>query len=284
MAEKWNLIVDVALCDNCRLCFLAVKDEYVGNDFPGVSAAQPMQGQHKWLDIKRKERGAYPIVEARFIPVMCNHCDDAPCMKAAQNGAVRKRPDGIVIIDPEKAKGQKKIMQACPYDAVFWNEEKDIPQAWPFDAHLLDEGWTRTRAEQACPMNVFRTIRVEDREMARIQAEENLEVLRPELGTRPRVYYKNIHRITKCFVGGTVVTNADGVEDCAAGAEVVLMKDGKEIGRTTTDFFGEFTIDRLEPGSGGYRLEVTGPAGSFSTEFELGDESPYLGVMTLAAG
>ncbi len=41
---------------------------------------------------------------------MCNHCDDAPCHKAAQGGAVRKRPDGIVIIDPEKAKGQKKIM------------------------------------------------------------------------------------------------------------------------------------------------------------------------------
>ena len=61
------------------------------------------------------------------MPVMCNHCDDAPCMKAAKNGAVRKRADGIVIIDPEKAKGQKKIMQACPYGAIFWNEEKQHP-------------------------------------------------------------------------------------------------------------------------------------------------------------
>ena len=52
MAKKWNLIVDVERCDNCRLCFLAVKDEYVGNDFPGVSAAQPSEGQHKWLDIE----------------------------------------------------------------------------------------------------------------------------------------------------------------------------------------------------------------------------------------
>ena len=165
MAKKWNLIVDIARCDNCRLCFLAVKDEYTGNDFPGISAAQPMQGQHKWLDIERKERGAYPIVQARFMPVMCNHCDDAPCLKAAENGAVRKRSDGIVIIDPEKSKGQKKIMQACPYGAIYWNEEKDIPQAWPFDAHLLDEGWTRTRAEQACPLGVFRTIQVEDGEL-----------------------------------------------------------------------------------------------------------------------
>jgi Fe-S-cluster-containing dehydrogenase component len=283
MPEKWNLIVDVALCDNCRLCFLAVKDEYVGNDFPGISAAQPVDGQHKWLDIERKERGSYPIVEARFLPVMCNHCDDAPCVKAASDGAVRKRPDGIVIIDPAKSKGQKQIMHACPYNAIYWNEERQIPQAWPFDAHLLDEGWTRTRAEQACPMNVFRTIRVEDGEMQRIQKEEGLEVLRPELGTRPRIYYKNLHMITKCFVGGTVVTQVGGVEECAAGVEVVLKKDGHEVGRATTDLFGEFVIDRLEPNSGGYQLELTGSSGSFSTEFDLGDESRYLGVMTLEA-
>ena len=282
MARKWNLIVDVALCDNCRLCFLAVKDEYVGNDFRGVSAAQPALG-HKWLDIERKERGSYPIVDARFMPVMCNHCDDAPCLKASKDGAVHKRPDGIVIIDPEKSKGQKQIMQACPYDAIWWNEDTQVPQAWPFDAHLLDEGWTRTRAEQACPMNVFRTIKVEDAEMQRIQAEEGLEVLRPELGTRPRIYYKNLHRITKCFVGGTVVTHFDGVEECAAGAEVVVTKDGREVGRATTDTFGEFKIDGLEPSSGGYHLVVTGPSGRFSTNFELGDESRYLGVMTLAA-
>jgi Fe-S-cluster-containing hydrogenase component 2 len=217
------------------------------------------------------------------MPVMCNHCDDPPCLKAATDGAVRKRPDGIVIIDPEKAKGQKKIMQACPYHAIYWNEGKDIPQAWPFDAHLLDEGWNKTRAQQACPMNVFRTVNVDDNEMQRIQNEEQLEVLRPELGTKPRVYYKNLHRINTCFVGGTVVTQVDEVEECVGDAEAVLSKDGREIGRATTDFFGEFKIDGLEPSSGGYQLKVTGPSGSFSTEFELGDDSPYLGVLTLAS-
>ena len=279
---KWNLIVDVARCDNCRLCFLAVKDEYIGNDHPGVSAAQPVLG-HNWLDIKRKERGTYPIVQARFLPVMCNHCDDAPCMKAARDGAVRKRQDGIVIIDPEKSKGQKQIVESCPYGAISWNEEKQIPQAWPFDAHLLDEGWTRTRGEQACPTQVFRTIKVDDEEMRRIQTEEGLEVLKPELGTKPRIYYKNLHMITKCFVGGTVVQHVKGVEECAAGAEVVLEKDGREVGRATTDTFGEFVIDKLEPNSSGYQLKAASSSGRFSTQFDLADQSRYLGVMTLAA-
>jgi Fe-S-cluster-containing dehydrogenase component len=283
MANKWNLIVDVARCDNCRVCFLAVKDEYIGNDFPGYSAAQPAQG-HNWLDIERKERGVYPLVEAHFMPVMCNHCDDAPCMKAATNGAVRKRDDGIVIIDPEKAKGQKQIVAACPYGAIHWNEERQIPQAWTFDAHLLDQGWTRTRGEQACPTRVFRTIKVEDEEMQRIRAEEGLEVLQPELGTRPRVYYRNLHLMTQCFVGGTVVMERSGVEECAAGVGVVLSQDGREVGRASTDAFGEFKIDRLKPNSGSYRLEAAGAAGRCVLQFDLGADSRYLGVLKLAAG
>lgn len=282
MASKWNMIVDVARCDNCRGCFLAVKDEHIGNDFPGYAASQPAQG-HNWLDIRRKERGSYPIVEAHFMPVMCNHCDDAPCMKAAKNGAVSKRPDGIVIIDPEKSRGQKQIVDACPYGAVWWNEEKQIPQAWIFDAHLLDEGWTQTRAEQCCPTGVFRSVKVEDQEMQRMKAEEGLEVLQPELATRPRVYYKNLHLMTQCFVGGSVVADVGGVEECAAGAAVILKHNGREVGRATTDTFGEFKIDKLEPNSGQYQLEVAGSSGRFSMQFDLGGDSRYLGVMKLAA-
>jgi Fe-S-cluster-containing dehydrogenase component len=279
--NKWNMIVDVERCDNCRVCFLAVKDEHNGNDFPGYAAPQPAQG-HKWLDIQRKERGVLPIVDAHFMPVMCNHCDDAPCIKAARDGAVVKRADGIVIIDPVKSQGQKQIVDACPYGAISWNEERQIPQAWIFDAHLLDTGWTKTRAEQACPTGVFRSVKASEQEMQRFVAAEGLEVLKPELGTRPRVYYKNLHLMTKCFVGGSVVKHVGGVEECAAGAEVVLRHDGREVGRAKTDTFGEFRIDRLEPNSGKYQLDVSGADGRYSMQFDLAAESLYLGVMPLA--
>ena len=83
--------------------------------------------------------------------------------------------------------------------------------------------------------------------MQRIQAEEDLEVLRPELGTRPRVYYKNLHRITKCFVGGTVVDERRRRRGVRRGRRGGSHEGRAEIGRATTDLFGEFTIDRLEP-------------------------------------
>ncbi len=179
MAKKWNMIVDVSRCDNCRNCFLATKDEHIGNEFPGYAAPQPLHG-HNWVDIQRKERGRWPIVEANFMPVMCNHCDDAPCMKVAKGGAISKRADGIVIIDPKKSKGQRAIVDACPYGAVYWNEEEQIPQAWIFDAHLLDQGWSKTRVEESCHTDVFRSIKIDDQEMQRIKEKEGLEVLQPE--------------------------------------------------------------------------------------------------------
>ena len=52
-----------------------------------------------------------------------------------------------MIIDPIKAKGQKEIVDACPYEAVIWNEESQLPQTWIFDAHLLDAGFQKPRIE-----------------------------------------------------------------------------------------------------------------------------------------
>ncbi len=282
MAAKWNMIVDIARCDNCRNCFLATKDEHIGNDFPGYAASQPKH-THNWVDIERQERGRWPVVEAHFMPVMCNHCDDAPCMKVAKDGAIKKREDGIVIIDPVKSKGQKAIVDACPYGAVYWNEEKQIPQAWIFDAHLLDDGWKQTRVEQSCPTDVFRAVKVEDGEMQRVKEQEGLEVLKPELETKPRIYYKNKHLMTHCFVAASVVTHIDNLEECVEGAEVVLKQNGSEIARATTDTFGDFKIDKLEKKSGQYEIEVSSESsGSKSIEFDLGDESLYLGTMMLA--
>jgi hypothetical protein len=178
-------------------------------------------------------------------------------MKAAKDGAVRKRDDGIVIIDPVKAKGQKQLVDACPYGAIWWNEEKQLPQAWPFDAHLLDAGWTQTRGAQVCPTRAMTAICVEDEEMQRRAREEKLEVLHPEYGTKPRVYYKNLDRWNKVFVAGSVAGKIRGVLECVEGAKVTLEKDGRRVAEAVTDPYGDFRLAGLEEESGAYRLGIS---------------------------
>lgn len=277
--KKWNMIVDVSRCNNCYNCFVGTKDEYVGNEHPGYTAPQPLH-EHQWVDIKRAEGGQWPMVEAQFRPEMCNHCDDAPCMKVAENGAVSKRDDGIVIIDPIKSKGQRQIVDACPYDAVFWNEELEIPQAWPFDAHLLDSGWSKTKVETVCPTDVFRSVKVTDAEMLRIVDEEELKTLESRDGAKPRVYYKNSDVFDSVFIGGSVFTEKEGMEDCVEGVTAIAIKDGEEIGRAMTDAFGDFKIGRFSRGLGLITLQIKGQHSASSLEVTV-DESLYVGAIKI---
>ncbi len=267
--QKWNLIIDVAECTNCNLCTLAAMDEYVDNEWPGYAAPMPKHG-HKWINILQKERGQTPMIDIAYVPTMCNHCDNAPCITADTTGAITKRDDGIVIIDPVKAKGARHLVDACPYGHIWWNEELMLPQAWPFDAHLLDQGWQQTRGQQSCPTGAIRAVKVEEEEMTRIARDEGLEVMKPELATKPRVYYRNLWRYTKCFIGGTVAKEKNGVVDCVEGASVQLLKNGASFGLTTTDNYGDFKFDRLDEDSGCYTVQIFLNGRSKTVEAVLG--------------
>ena len=253
--KKWNLIIDVAKCHDCNNCFLACKDEYVENDFPPYSLAQPKHG-HRWMNIMRKERGQFPQIDVAYLPIPCMQCDNAPCIKAAQNGAVYKRDDGIVIIDPIKAQGQNHLVDACPYGAIWWNEEHNLPQKCTLCAHLLDQGWKEPRCVQACPTGALRIVKLEDGEMEKLVTSETLEALHPDYHTKPRVLYKNLFRYTHCFIAGSVAVERDGVSDCAQGATVTLIKNSEKR-QATTDTFGDFKFDGLEENSGIYHIEIS---------------------------
>ena len=276
--KKWNMIIDVAECTNCQLCALSAMDEYVGNDWPGVAAPMPRHG-HQWIDIKQKERGQAPMIDIAYVPTMCNHCDNAPCL-AKGGDAVKKRADGIVIIDPDKAQGRKDLVESCPYGHIWWNEELQLPQIWPFDAHLLDQGWQQTRGQQACPTGAMRAIKVEDSEMERMVRDEGLEVMKPEAETKPRVYYRNLWRYSKSFIGGSVATEAGGIVDCVEGADVHLIKNGETIARTTTDNYGDFKFDKLDENSGRYTVTVMADGKTKMLDASLGP-SVFLGEIRL---
>jgi Fe-S-cluster-containing dehydrogenase component len=253
--KKWNMIIDIEKCEDCNNCFLSCKDEHVDNDWPGYSAPQPLHGQ-RWMNIMRKERGQHPLIDVAYRPTPCMHCDNAPCIKAAKDGAVYKRDDGIVIIDPLKAKGQQALVNSCPYKAIWWNEKKAIPQKCTLCAHLLAHGWGKTRCVQACPTGALSLVKMEDQHMVEMTKRENLERLLDSKGSLPRVWYKNLHRFEKCFIAGSVAFEHCGITDCAEGAMVDLIKDNKIIGKMVTDTYGDFKFDGLDENSGDYRLNI----------------------------
>ena len=152
-------------------------------------------------------------------------------MKAAKDGAVYRRDDGLVIIDPAKAKNQKAIMDACPYGVVYWNEALSIPQKCTGCAHLLDDGWTVPRCVDACAHDAL--IFGEEEDLKDLLAEA--EDLKTAIGTKPRVHYLNI---PKRFLAGEVADLEE--EEVLIGAEVKItnLETGQSHSQKT-DEFGE---------------------------------------------
>ena len=114
---RYGIAIDSRMCMACYCCVMACKDEHCGFA-TALSAAKPMMGQH-WMDLREWERGDNSRrIKVASVPTPCSHCQNPACMAAATvEGAVYKREDGIVIIDPVKAKGQKQIVDACPIGA-----------------------------------------------------------------------------------------------------------------------------------------------------------------------
>ncbi|SKC92894.1 Fe-S-cluster-containing dehydrogenase component [Burkholderia sp. YR290] len=277
--SKWNLVIKVGRCENCQNCVIAARDEHVGNDFPGYAAPAAPDAESP-VRILRRVQGDSHMVETTYLPVMCNHCDEAPCMRVG-GSAIRKRADGIVIIDPDKARGRKDIVKSCPYKAIVWNEELQLPQIWIFDAHLLDQGWPQPRCQQSCPTDVFETVKLDDAAMAEKARREGLKGLRPNLGTKPRVWYSGLERWETCFIGGSVSAQIEDVVECVTDASVALYVGSQKVAETVSDSFGDFRFGGLVKGSGLYRVEIRHALGKAWRECELG-ESVYLGEVSLA--
>jgi Fe-S-cluster-containing dehydrogenase component len=252
--KEWYFIIDVAKCWDCNNCFITCKDEHEGNDWPGYTLAQPRHEQ-RWINVLRRERGQYPVIDVAYRPTPCMHCKDAPCVKAS-GGAISRREDGIVLIDPEQSKGRKDLIDSCPYGVIFWNKEKDVPQKCTMCAHLLDGGWHQPRCAQACFSGALKALSLEEEEIQRMVQIQGLEQLHPEKGTRPNVYYKNLHRFNKEFIAGSAALQNQDVVDCAKGVQVKLYRDSEMLQECVTDAFGDFRFDGLEQNSGVYVVEV----------------------------
>jgi tetrathionate reductase subunit B len=243
-------VIDVGICNGCYSCQIACKDEHVGNDWTPIAKPQPDTGMF-WLKLNEYIHGTVPKVKMHYLPMPCLHCDNAPCMKACPVDAIYKRDDALVIIDTEKCTGCKACVDACPWNRIYFNESLNLAQKCTGCAHLLDGGeWKIPRCADACPTEAIKF--GEESEFKALIAKA--EVLNPEIGTKPRVYYLNI---PKKFIAGTVY---DPIEkEVIIGAVCTLTgPTASKKANVTTDGFGDFWFHGLADGNYTLTIEAKG--------------------------
>ncbi len=109
---RYGMVIDLKRCIGCHACTVACKAE--NSTKPGIF----------WNKVYDEESGEYPSVRRIFIPRLCMHCENAPCIEACPTGASYRREDGIVLIDYDKCVGCKYCIEACPYGARYFSKEK----------------------------------------------------------------------------------------------------------------------------------------------------------------
>ena len=275
---RYGMIINITKCTGCYNCFLTCRDEFAGNAYPPYAAAQPMSGMN-WIRLIERERGQYPKVKVAYIPLTCMQCDEAPCVKMAQNEAVYRRADGIVIIDPLKAKGQKGIVNTCPYRVIEWNEAEQLPQKCILCAHMLDKGEKVPRCVESCPTGalVFGDLDDPGSEIARIVAGRQAAALHGEYGIGEKVRYLNL---PGKFIAGTVIYG--DIDEVASGLKVTLSGNG-ETREARTNGFGDFEFEGLAENAA-YTLKLEAAGYKARSVKATTQRDNYLGEIVLRKG
>jgi Fe-S-cluster-containing dehydrogenase component/formate-dependent nitrite reductase membrane component NrfD len=178
---RYGFVIDQNRCIGCHACTVACKEEH--NIAVGVNRT--------W--VKYIEKGRYPDTRRHFAVLRCNHCDDAPCIEICPTVSLFRRADGIVDFDHERCIGCKSCMQACPYDALYIDPERNTAAKCNFDASRVEMGY-KPACEVVCPTQAILSGDLDDPNslVSKRIALEKVSVRKPEKGTKPKLFYVGV--------------------------------------------------------------------------------------------
>ena len=220
---KWGMAIDIDRCDGCNACVVACRTE---NNVPTAGPEQAENGRAiEWIRVERHVEGEFPNVRVRFVPVMCVHCDEAPCVKVCPVSATYETPDGLNAQIHPRCIGTRACGQACPYTVRYfnWGEPSweapleqtinpDVAVRWKGimekctfcvqrirrtndqardEEREIRDGEVQPACAQACPAQAIVFGDREDPESVVSKLSESPRAERPleELGTGPRAVY-----------------------------------------------------------------------------------------------
>ena len=184
--RRYAMVIDLRRCIGCDACMVACKAEY---DVPlGVFRT--------WVPYRVV--GKYPVVKKQFLPRLCNHCDDPPCVRACPVGATFKVEDGgFVLQHYDRCIGCKACMASCPYNARFMLPEHrtrtnitSVVDKCTFCYHRVVQNLVPA-CVQTCVgrSRIFGDLNDPNSEVSQLVTRNATQVLRPEQGTKPHVFY-----------------------------------------------------------------------------------------------
>ena len=117
--QKWGMLVDVDRCTGCQACVVACQSEnnIPTNDEDLFKQRRPIQ----WIRIERYWEGEFPNVKARFIPIMCQQCGDAPCEPVCPVFATYHNSEGLNVQVYNRCIGTRFCANNCPYHVRYFN-------------------------------------------------------------------------------------------------------------------------------------------------------------------
>jgi len=182
-SKRLGMVVDQERCIGCEACSVACRIENNSTDFW-------IKVETQGTSVKDTPVGRFPDLTLNFLPRLCNHCENPPCVDSCPENALQKRNDGIVILDQDLCTGCQACLEACPYDIIVFDENNHLAEKCNLCAHRVDKG-----LEPFCVLCCegqaihFGDLNDPESNITKMISQDDVFQLKPEEGTNPSIYY-----------------------------------------------------------------------------------------------
>ncbi|HVP48446.1 MAG TPA: 4Fe-4S dicluster domain-containing protein [Bryobacteraceae bacterium] len=223
MEHRWGMAIDLDRCTGCEACVAACHAE---NNLPLSDPAEAEKGRaFHWIRVDRYYEGEFPDIRMKYMPVLCQQCEDAPCEPVCPTYATYHNTEGLNVQVYNRCIGTRYCGNNCPYSVRFFNWfEPEWPQPLELqhnpdvsirpsgvmekctfciqriqrvkrdakaDGRPVVDGEVQPACVQSCPAEAmtFGDLNDPESKISRLAASGRATRLLEDLGTKPKVFY-----------------------------------------------------------------------------------------------